>query len=543
MRRRQIRRALTLGLGFVVAVVAGSGLPASTAHAQTASNTLTGEGGSFLSPVTNLLLESDTGLSPLYPAYGDSNLDDGIADFTGTAPGQFDADFVVTERPLTSAEAANAQANGRSYAYVPFAATPVAIAVFAICNESNFNNDVVNPTPFCPDLPLTPEQIGQIFTTGNINSSESGASSLPTPLTSWSEFNQFDASDSACDQITGSSQVANAGSPVPDTEAITLASTLAPSAENSTLMALMDSNTTAKALLDNALNNPGANTSSTTSDTPSEIWPFQGPHAYIGGDEGLVEKELNIEPSTDAPDYLDTWAALNPGTGSGHDAFPVSAVWTGSPEGTPWDVPTAAVENADGCFVGPTLAAAQAAESGSGITFDPTTNLVTFNAQSTSTTAYNNYLMAESYLVVPTNGLPAEKATKLAQFIRYILGATGQSEIETLGAAPATAAEVTAGLQVASELDAEAITTSSSGTGGTGTTSGAPGASGSSTDASDTSSGDGGSLAFTGGNPLPIVAMGLLLAGLATFGRRRLVSRAKSRVRRPRARPAEGAIR
>lgn len=536
---------MTLGLGLTVAAVAGVGFPVASAHAgSTTDDTLIGEGGSFLTPVTNLLLQSDTGLEPLYPSYADSSLDNAIADFTGTAPGQFPADFVVTERPLTSAEAANAQTNGRSFAYVPFAATPVAIAAFAICNESNFLNDVVSPTPFCPGLPLTPTQVGEIFTTGYTDPSEAGASSLPTSLTSWSEFDQAD------------------GSPVPDTDAITLASTLSPSAENSALMALMDSDPTAKALLDNALNNP-AITVSSTSDTPSEIWPFHGVHAYIGGDEGLLGKELNIEASTDAPSYLDTWSALNPGAGNGHDAFPVSAVWTGSPEGTPWNVPTANIENAAGDFVGPTLAAAEAAQcasppttgpcaSGSGITFDPTTNLVSFNPQTTDAAAYNNYLMVESYLVVPTDTLPAEQATKLAQFIRYILGPTGQSQIAVLGAAPATAAEVTAGLKVASELDAEAITASSS-SGGSATTgnnsstpssSGKP-TSGSSSEGSNASSGgssSSGELAFTGSNVIPIAVVGLLLTGIATVGRRRLRYKSRAVVGSAPAEPGDGTL-
>ena len=145
----------------------------------------------------------------------------------------------------------------------------------------------------------------------------------------------------------------------------------------------------------------------------------------------------------------------------------MSAVWAGAPEGTPWNVPTAAIENADTTptptFVGPTEQAAAAAETGSGITLDPSTNLVTFNPQPTNAAAYNNYLMVESYLVVPTSGLASAQAIKLAQFIRYVLGPTGQSDIAVLGAAPATPAEVTAGLKVASELDAEATSTASSG--------------------------------------------------------------------------------
>ena len=69
-----------------------------------------------------------------------------------------------------------------------------------------------------------------------------------------------------------------------------------------------------------------------------------------------------------------------------------------------------------------------------------------FNASTTDAAAYNSYLMEESYLVVPTNGLSAAKAKALAQFIRYVLGPEGQQDIENFGAAPATAAMVAAGL-------------------------------------------------------------------------------------------------
>ena len=134
--------------------VLGSGAP--SAGAQTDPTALVGEGGSFLSPVTNLLLNTDTGLGAAQPAYSDTDLDSAIADFVGSAPGAFDADFVVSERPLTSAEAQTATANGRTFAYVPFAATPVAIAMFAICNPSDLAENIVTPrrsARTCPSRP------------------------------------------------------------------------------------------------------------------------------------------------------------------------------------------------------------------------------------------------------------------------------------------------------------------------------------------------------------------------------------------------------
>ena len=81
-----------------------------------------------MTPVMVKLLHDDAaGLARTLPLYTNVDLDQGIADFVGTAPGTFGNDFAVTERPLTTAEAATAAANGRSFAYVPFAASPVAL--------------------------------------------------------------------------------------------------------------------------------------------------------------------------------------------------------------------------------------------------------------------------------------------------------------------------------------------------------------------------------------------------------------------------------
>ena len=496
-----------------------SGAP--RAWAATDPTALVGEGGSFLSPVTNLLLNADPGLGPLNPQYDDSSLDTAIADFVGTGAGQFNSDFVVSERPLTTTEAQTAATNGRSFAYVPFAATPVAIATFVVCNASDLVEGSLTATTFCHDMPLTPGLIGEIFTSEMTSPSVQPNTGLPTPLLAWNDA-----------RLTQ-----EGGRAVPDSSTIGLASNLTPSAENSALMSLIDSDPTAKEVFDNALANP-ANSASTTTDTPSEIWPFHGPHAYVGGDEGLLEKELTVVATTDAPGFVEGWGALGGGAGGAHDTFPVSAVWTGSPLGTPWNVPTAAIVNAQGAFVAPTVAAASAAETGAGVTLDPQTNLVTFHPDPSDAAAYNNYMMVESYLVVPTSSLAPDKAIKLAQFIRFILGPSGQADIEVLGAAPATPAEVTAGLKVASELDAEGSaspsTTTSTTTvpGSTSKTStstnstAAPGLDAADSSATTPSQGQGGAqLASTGANPTPTVALGVAVCVVGSVCRRRLKRR------------------
>jgi len=503
------------------------------AWAVTDPTALVGEGGSFVSPVVNLLLNVDSGLAPLNPQYSDSNLDNAVTDFTGSSPGQFSNDFLVSERPLTSTEKQTATANGRSFAYVPFAATPVAIADFAVCQPSDLTQDVVTSSTFCQNVPLTPALVGGLLTSGLTTPSVEPNTNLPTSLLAWNDSRLTQAG----------------GKPIPDGDGIGLASTLSPSAENFALMSLLDSDPTAKELLDNALANP-VNAANTTTDAPSEVWPFHGVHAYIGGDEGLLGKELTIEATTNAPGFIDSWGALGGIDGNAHDVFPVSAVWTGAPEGTPWNVPTAAIQNADGQFVGPTLAAATAAEGGSGVTLDPTTNLVTFHPDVSDSAAYNNYLMVESYLVVPITSLASDKAIKLAQFIRFVLGPTGQSDIKVLGAAPATPAEVTAGLKVASEMDAEAVATSSASSststtttpGGTTTMTGSSASTGSNgssvgigssdaasgTDTGTSYQGSGSTLAFTGLDLWPLLVVGGVLIVVAEPFRRVLRRRRRT---------------
>jgi hypothetical protein len=133
-----------------------------------------------------------------------------------------------------------------------------------------------------------------------------------------------------------------------------------------------------------------------------------------------------------------------------------------------------------------------------------------------------------SYMVVPTSGLSAAKATALAGFIKFVLGATGQTEVESMGAAGVTPDMVAAGLKVADEVAAQAITTTTATTtttkGGTGSATTTTTSTSVRTASSQQSSGSGDaaasnagpSLALTGGVPWP-VAVGagtLVLLGI-----------------------------
>ena len=358
--------------------------------------------------------------------------------------------------------------------------------------------------------------VAGLFTDNLTSPTVSPNQGLPAALTGWGDPRLSQAN----------------GQPIPNS-GIYQASTLEPSAENSALMALLDSDPTAKELLDNALNNPGSN-AITHSDTPSEVWPFHGIHAFVGGDAGLIGKELSINAETNAPSQLETWTGLGAGAGP-DDVFPVASVWTGAPLGTPWNIPTAAIENAAGKFVPPSEAAAAASEADA--TMDPTTNLVTFAANGNDAAAYNNYLMVESYLVVPTSGLTAAKASKLAQYIRFVVGPVAQSDETTLGSAPPTPGMVAADLKVATQLDNEAASSASSsptganGTSTTSTTSTTVAASSSNSTPGSTDPGATGntgagatapSLASTGATDIvPLLGAGAVLVGLGAVGRRR----------------------
>lgn len=507
MRRRAARAAAA---GLVAAASAFLTL-ATGPRAGADDATVAGEGGTFLQPVISKLLDDGTPkFDGLFVSYVATGLDPGIADFVGTGPGQFAADFAVSERPLTAAEQTKASSDGRSYAYVPFAATPVAVATLATTTAYS-GGITISPSQLCPHIQLTVPDLGAIY---GIDSAQ--------PVQSWADP-RFSCS-------TGASLTA---------KGIQLAANDDPTMANYALMALLDSDPTAKGYFAAGLQSAFATHSATTSDTtPSEKWPYTGAYVTAGGDDPFIGKLLTIDAKSNTPSDLAGQWALGA-------TFPVSSVWTGAPLGAIWDIPTAAVQNAQGSFVAPSEQAAAAAEADATLasTSDPATdNLVTFNPSATDAGAYNSYLMEESYLVVPTGGLSAAKDVTLADLIRFILGPDGQRDIESFGAAPATAAMEAAGLKVAAQLDAVAAetgvatgtsstttTTTAGGGAANGTLTGQPGGSA----GSGGSSGGGGGLAFTGSPDLvPLVGSGAGLLVTGGLWRRRLRRRAAAGSRR-----------
>ena len=507
---RRIGPRLRLPGVLAGALVVGAGLvPAPPAGAATDPTTLVGQGGSFLQPVMSKLLTDDApNLHPLFGAYTTTGLEAGLASLAGSGPGQFTADYAVTERPLTSAESSTALANGRTYAYVPFAATPVAIATLVPTNAWAISGSVsITASNFCQHMPMSTTLLAQVF-----------GLDTPSPFLNWGDS-----------RVTCPSSGGTTADPLPYSRW----ANLDPSMANFALMSLLDSTPATKALFDAGLALLG---SLTTSDTPSENWPYSQ-NTIPGGDQPLIGKLLAINPETNAPSSVAAAWALG-ATG------PISSVWTGSPLGVPWNLSTAAVQNAQGSYVAPSAASAKAAAADNTMasTSDPTTNnLVTFNASTTDAGAYNNFLMEESYLVVPITGLAPPKAAALAQLVRFVLGPQGQQDIAGFGAAPATPDMQTVGLKVAAQLSAEAVATTTTTTTTTtpdssgSTTTTTPAAVAAATDAgtgtqgtgtgSSASDGTGSSspgLAFTGAShvgALVGVGAGLLVAGSA-FRRR-----------------------
>jgi ABC-type phosphate transport system substrate-binding protein len=514
VRRRFIARATTVvAVGvFLVALGIGSGYPGGeSAGASTTAGTLVGEGGAYLQPVIDKLLQADgSGFLPDYGSYVNVDIDRAISDFVGSGPGQFDADWVVSERPLTATEASTAQSNGRTFAYLPFAADPVAIVTLVPNASFNVSTEPISASTWCTHIPLSLTQLAEIY---GLDTAQ--------PLLNWSD------SRLSC---TG-------GTPLYSIS-INLGANLDPTMENYAPMALLDSTPASKALFDAGLENAFAiHEAVTASDTPSEDWPYSQ-NTIPGGDQPFIGKMIGINPLTNAPNTSGDYWHLGV-------TFPISSVWTGAPLGTPWDLPTAAIENAAGQDVAPSTESAAASEVDATLasTTDPeTNNLVTFNPDASDTAAYNSYLMEESYLVVPLNGLPADKAIALAQFIRFILGPVGQADISNLGAAPATSAMVTAGLQVAQEVNNEASASlpAATGSAATSTTTTIPKHSGGtvttsttaptttttsaspagSAGSSGTSGGSSSGLAFTGSDPLPLVVLGTALVIVGEICRR-----------------------
>lgn len=394
-RRRPAMNVVIVALVVGTVVVGAISAAPKRSGANVTTDTLAGEGGSFAEPIVNkILADAASTTAPISLSYFNADIDQGRDDFAdGTA------DFGVTELPLTTTETATAATKKRSFAYVPFAASPIAIGAIVECERDS----TLLPTTMCPNLQVSVLQLAQLFTL-NIGSWDS--SKLSTI--------------SAGKPITPFAQGAN----------VTPELLADPAASTEALIALFDADTAAAPVWKAYVSSLGG-----TNDAPTETWPTKG--GVHGGDAELAQSLVPLNTSTLLPQ-------ADPSTWGLGQIAPLPSDWIGPPE----NIPTIAIQNGAGAFVSPTVAAAKAALNDA--TMDPSTNLVTYKNSTTDTAAYP--LMATSYLIAPTSGLSASKALALAALIRFVLGAKGQSDVTGLGAAPATPAMVTAGMGVANEV-------------------------------------------------------------------------------------------
>ena len=230
-----------------------------------------------MTPVMVKLLHDDAaGLAPDIATYTNVDLDQGIADFVGTAPGTFGNNFAVTERPLTTAEAATAAANGRSFAYVPFVASPVALMTL-VPNSTYTGTQTITPAQFCQNIPLDLSQLDGIF----------GA--VSPPYSDW-----------------GDSRLSCTAPPNTPADAVKFGrwANLDPTMENYALMSLLDSTPTSQAAFGAALTSAQSEGQAATSDpAASEHWPYSGT-AVAGGDQATLGKLIGLDPRTGAPQLV-----------------------------------------------------------------------------------------------------------------------------------------------------------------------------------------------------------------------------------------------
>ena len=505
--RRRKLGSLVGVLGLTAAMVSLGGERAGWADT---GAPLAAEGGSFADPIMNLLQNEPgvvSAISPFVPSYFDAGVDQAQQDFA-----QGSVDYSVTEAPLTTDEAATAAKNGRSFAYVPFAASPVAIAAVVECGQDR----TLSAATWCTsgNLELTVPQLAQIFTNlAPLQSPPPGGAGIGT----WNDPQLATLNPGL---VGVSAQSHN----------ITAIENVQPTAATTALESLFVNNPTAKAIWDAYLKY----FEGSTDDTPTDTWP----HTSTAGTSDQVIAQTLLKVNSQATPPVPDADPTKWGQG---DVAPLPFDWTVPPVGVSPTiypaVPTIAIQNAEGAFVAPTVTSMSAALQDA--TMDPTTNLVTFKANTTDATAYAMPVM--SYLVVPTSGLAPAKATALAAFIKFVLGSTGQADVQTMGAAPVTPAMVTAGLKVADEVAAEATvttttttpTTSASSTSTSTTvasTASAQGSAGSGTGTGASTTADSSpSLALTGGVPLPVPLAGGALVLVGFVARRFLRSRIKQR--------------
>ncbi len=368
--------------------------------ADTTATAIRGEGGTFAAPIINKMeLDLDAANSSVDATYNElPGVDVGREDFAaGTS------DYAVSELPLTSDEVATAQSNGRTFAYVPVAAEPVAVGFEVLAGP------IAGLEAPVESFQVSVPNLANIFT---------------DQIEQWNDARFFP--DDAL--------FAPGSGIVCDTCIITPMAPADPSAATSSLIQLFLNDPTSKVLWDTF-----AVSQKVSPDTAFETLP--GRVAVQGGDLEMAIAFHPLNATTGLPD-------TNPVQVGAGDIGAIPMDWVVAP----WDIPTLSIQDAAGAFVAPTTASMSAAMSDAQL--DPSTNLVSFPPDANDAAAYA--IPAMSYLVVPTSGLSSSKATALASLIRFALSPAGQRDVTSFGGVAVTPAMEAAGLKVADEVAAEA---------------------------------------------------------------------------------------
>jgi len=403
----------------------GLAMTVSPASATTDPGTLTGEGGAFAEPIViQLINDASTSISPEYVGYEPLDVDSGREAF---ADG--DADFAVSEYPLTASEQAEAASIGRSYTYVPFAAVPVDIGVNLLQSTDTASTPNTS-SAYLDDMQFTQDQLFCLFTPVCGSQFPDGRDWDTAPfLADTSAANAAacqaanDPNALACQQLTVDDTSGSGGS-LP----IQVQIQQVPDASLTALETLF-ANSPATQSQWNAWASKEPLAPGTSSNPQDELWPSDSGN----GKDQDVEKALFPEDpdiSTPADEPLNEYP-IYPDVADEYSN-------NGSIAALPSDwmapyIPQAKVQNGAGDYVLGTTMSAQAALSDASVASN---NLVTFPANDPNPNAYP--LTQMSYLIVPTSGLSAVKDASLAKLIDFILSSAGAADIEAGGATPIT---------------------------------------------------------------------------------------------------------
>ena len=218
-----------------------------------------------------MIQDDAAGASPTSLVFSGETVDSGISDFVGSAPSTFNADSAVSERPLTATEAATATTNGRPIAYVPFAATPVAIVTLVPTIPSTRPAHHRPPSAVCPAHPVVRRRPGSHV--------RPGRATLPPGA-----IRGFPARRPRVSPATPSPL----GQPRPDHGEPGLDGG---SGQRSDGQGVLRRRAPAGA---------SSECGDKTSDTPSEHWPYAA-NTYPRGDQSLIEHMVNIDPRSNVP--------------------------------------------------------------------------------------------------------------------------------------------------------------------------------------------------------------------------------------------------